>query len=152
MPRNPEGPVSVTAAGGLVFKIENGQTQVLLIHRKGLWDLPKGKLDDDESIPRCAVREVAEETGCEQPLIVKELTPTVHYYSEEGQKIEKTTHWFVMIIRGRAFSPQLEEDIIEVRWIALNEAIRKVGYENLRTVLRQFRDELMTSPKNSLVG
>src|SRR5436190_23606499 len=45
----------VEAAGGLVYN-ENGD--VLMIFRKGKWDLPKGKLDDGEDIASCAVREV----------------------------------------------------------------------------------------------
>ena len=40
-------------------------TEVVLVHRREYndWSLPKGKLDNGESMPACAVREVAEETG-----------------------------------------------------------------------------------------
>src|SRR5215469_11706824 len=50
----------IIAAGGLVF---NDKNELLMIFRRGKWDLPKGKLDEGESIEACAVREVQEETG-----------------------------------------------------------------------------------------
>ncbi|MFM8758223.1 MAG: NUDIX domain-containing protein, partial [Methylophilaceae bacterium] len=46
---------TLIAAGGLV---ENELGQVLMIFRRGKWDLPKGKLDPNESIDECALREV----------------------------------------------------------------------------------------------
>ena len=49
----------IKAGGGLV---KNKAGDVLLIFRRGKWDLPKGKLDDNESLLECAVREVKEET------------------------------------------------------------------------------------------
>ena len=61
----------VKAGGGLVM---NNNNDVLLIYRRGKWDLPKGKLDKGETLEDCAVREVMEETGLkkvtlESPLI-----------------------------------------------------------------------------------
>src|ERR1700730_7271010 len=53
----------ILAAGGLVM---DQHKQVLLIHRKGKWDLPKGKLDKKESLEACALREVKEETGLKE--------------------------------------------------------------------------------------
>jgi len=41
----------ITAAGGLV---QNNEGAFLLMFRRGFWDLPKGKLDPNESIPECA--------------------------------------------------------------------------------------------------
>ena len=52
--------IELTAAGGWV---ENGEGQVLWIHRLGQWDLPKGKWEPNESIEDCAMREVEEECG-----------------------------------------------------------------------------------------
>ncbi len=37
--------------------------EILMIFRRGKWDLPKGKLDKGESLEACALREVEEETG-----------------------------------------------------------------------------------------
>ena len=52
----------VIAAGGLVT---NDKNELLIMFRRGKWDLPKGKLDEGETIEACALREVREETGIE---------------------------------------------------------------------------------------
>ena len=51
----------IMSAGGLVY---NDDYHVLLIFKKGKWDLPKGSLNSKEnSHTKTAVREVNEETG-----------------------------------------------------------------------------------------
>src|SRR5947209_9353514 len=52
--------VLVLAAGGFVH---TPQQEILLIFRRGKWDLPKGKLEAGESLQECAIRELKEETG-----------------------------------------------------------------------------------------
>ena len=47
--------IFIEAGGGAVF---NENKELLCIYRRGVWDLPKGKLDAGEVIPECAVREV----------------------------------------------------------------------------------------------
>ena len=51
---------NIEAAGGIV---KNDENKILFIHRLGKWDLPKGKLEPNESLENAAVREVEEETG-----------------------------------------------------------------------------------------
>lgn len=56
---------SVIAAGAICWRKEQGQLEVLLIHRPRYedWSWPKGKIDPGETTPECAVREVEEEVG-----------------------------------------------------------------------------------------
>ncbi|MEX0773752.1 MAG: NUDIX hydrolase [Balneolales bacterium] len=131
---------SISAGGGVVFRLVNGKVEILLIHRRNLWDLPKGKLNSGESIAHCAAREVSEESGAELPMIVKKLTSTIHQYEEDGLEIEKITHWYAMLTRSKSFTPQKEEDIDEIRWVFLDEAIDLVGYDNLKIVLQKFKE------------
>ena len=105
----------VTAAGGLV---ENEKGEVLLIFRKGKWDLPKGKLDKGETIEQCAVREVEEETGLKDIVLKKLITITYHTYDEFGKHILKDSHWYNMKVNGKqTIVPQIEEGITEIRWV-----------------------------------
>ena len=109
----------VKAAGGFVY---TGEKEVLLIFRRGKWDLPKGKLDEGEDLESCARREVEEETGLANTTIIKPLQITYHTYFERGEHILKESHWYLMQAYGNtALMPQTEEDIEECRWVPLTE-------------------------------
>jgi len=111
--------VVIKAAGGLVHT-ENDH--LLLIFRRGKWDLPKGKLDDNEEIETCAVREVNEETGLENIQIEKPLCITYHTYHQDGKFILKESHWYLMRTPKQTnLIPQLEEDIDKAEWIAVDK-------------------------------
>ena len=129
----------VTAAGGLV---ENEQGQYLLIHRRGKWDLPKGKLDPGETIEQCAVREVEEETGLQQPQLIKPITVTYHTYNEFGKHILKDSHWYQMKVTGKQLLvPQTEEDIHSIEWINKNDLHKYLNdtFPSIRDVLAALR-------------
>lgn len=129
--------IPVTAAGGVIFRIVSKKTEVLLIRRNGLWDLPKGKLEPGESVAGCAVREVSEELGIAPPMVACSLEATWHAYVMEGESIGKTTHWFLMVSNAASFVPQSEEFIEEVRWVGLDDATSIVAFDNLKIVLER---------------
>lgn len=138
-----EAPIPVKAAGGVVYRTGgSGDTEVLLIYRRGLWDLPKGKLEPEETLRECAVREVAEEVGLHSaPKIIGPLVDTYHEYERGGDTYGKTTHWFAMQLASEqqnGFDPQTEEDIEKVEWVPLHEAKERVGFQNLTDVLADF--------------
>ncbi len=135
----------IEAGGGVVFRISSeGKTEVLLIFRNSVWDLPKGKRGKNETRRECAAREVMEEVGSgELPLIVKELVTTKHSYMQKRKKYVKITYWYSMQFEeDRIFVPQTSEGIEKVEWKQLETAISKVGYENLVSVLENFEQKL----------
>lgn len=134
---------TVHAAGGIVFQIEEKEQEpkVLLIYRNGYWDIPKGKLEKGETIPMCAVREVAEETGTELPILISSLGTTYHEYKEKKKLFCKTTYWYSMVYpRPQELIPQGSEGIKEVKWVLLKDAEKMVGFDNLKQVLVEFRN------------
>ncbi len=107
----------VEAAGGLVF---NPSGEVLFIFRRGFWDFPKGKIDEGETPPLAALREVREETGLEQLELGAELSITYHTYREkDGRRVLKRTFWYLMQTEDLKLSPQTEEDIEAAVWMTL---------------------------------
>lgn len=138
----------ITAAGGVVFRIsprtaqaasnDVSEVEVLLIHRNGFWDLPKGKRDPGEPIPACAAREVSEEVDCEMPMLLNMIARTEHTYRQSGINIDKTTWWYAMVIKLGELKPQKDEGIDQVKWIELSEAKKMVGFDNLVQALIAF--------------
>jgi len=106
---------SIVLAGGGV--VTDQHKQVLMIHRKGKWDLPKGKLDPNETLDHCALREVKEETGLKEVRLIESLTTTYHVYDESGKHILKETHWYMMHADSKQlYRPQHDEQIDQVIW------------------------------------
>ena len=105
----------IKAAGGLV---KNGKGKLLFIYRLGKWDLPKGKVDEGESMRRAAVREVQEECGIKVDYLGKKITSTYHMYFMKGELVMKKTNWYEMgVNKVPKLKPQLEEDITEAVWL-----------------------------------
>ena len=109
----------VKAAGGLV---ENEKKEILMIFRRGKWDLPKGKLEKGETLESCAIREVEEETGLKNIKILGPLTTTFHTYHEGTRFILKESHWFKMRVKDKQnLIPQINEDILDIKWVNYND-------------------------------
>lgn len=106
----------IQAAGGLVY---TDKSELLLIFRKGKWDLPKGKLDEGEDLETCALREIEEETGAQNLTLERPLHVTYHTYHENGKHILKESHWYLIKTpKAMDLQAQTEEDIEKCEWVA----------------------------------
>jgi 8-oxo-dGTP pyrophosphatase MutT (NUDIX family) len=105
----------IAAAGGIV---ESNTGKILAIHRRGSWDLPKGKIENGETIEAAAIREVEEETGITVLELKKKITTTYHTYrTKSGKLVLKPSHWYHMLAAEGELTPQVEEDIEQAVWI-----------------------------------
>lgn len=120
------------AGGGLVY---NDKGEVLFIFRNKKWDLPKGGNEKGETIEETAVREVEEETGIGELMIVKKLAKTYHVFKRNGRYKLKITHWFEMKTNYKGdFKLQAEEGIESAEWKKpeqIGEALKN-SYENIK--------------------
>ena len=112
---------TIVAAGGLVT---NENQELMMIYRRGFWDLPKGKLDEGEQIEACAIREVQEETGAKNIQLSKLIGKTYHQYFDKwvNENVVKETWWYAMEVLGlQELVPQTVEDIEQIIWVKENE-------------------------------
>ena len=126
------------AAGGLVI---NDKEEILLIFRRGKWDLPKGKLDKGETLEQCAIREVQEETGLKKIKLQSPIITTYHTYHEGTRFILKESYWFGMNTGSEEkLIPQTEEDIHEIKWVKADELdkYKKDSFPSIRDVLEAY--------------
>ena len=127
----------VKAAGGIVAKDD----KVLLIHRLGTWDFPKGKLENNELAREGALREVEEECGVKAE-IVEKICSTWHTYTDKDKKILKKTTWYHMrCLNDSKLKPQVEEQIDKIEYMNLEEAkaALKDSYQSIRYVFKKFK-------------
>ena len=127
----------VRAAGGVVT---NSRDELLMIRLRNHWDLPKGHIEPNEESRTAALREVEEETGISaEHLDKKPLITTWHAYNIYGPWELKSTDWWRMrTTSNTAPTPQNEEGITEVRWMAREARIEALNdtYETIKEVVR----------------
>lgn len=133
-------PGTVVAAGALVWRIRDGELQVLAVHRPRYndWSWPKGKLSRGETLPQCAIREVAEETGRE--IVLGQPLPTLRYPIGAGkQKVVR--YWAAQVISSDARAAKArpavksapKHEVDRVRWLNVAQATAKITFpEDLR--------------------
>ncbi len=127
---------NITAAGGLVL---NEKNQILMIFRRSKWDLPKGKIEKDETIEQAAVREVEEETGIKVDLLKDLLKTTFHIYLHKNKYYLKENHWYKMNSHSRyPLVPQTEEDIEKIEWVDSEniEIYLKNSFSSIKDVIK----------------
>ena len=126
----------VKAAGGVVTK----KQKVLLIHRLGTWDFPKGKFDKGETPEQCAKREVEEECNVKVRLGTHVCT-TWHTYTQNRRSILKKTYWYQMVCTNdTGMKPQQEEGIDDIRWFSEIEAKTALidSYPSMRYLFKKY--------------
>ena len=124
----------VIAAGGIV----QWNNKFLFIKRNGLWDIPKGKMEQSESPNLTAIREVEEECTIHPIQIEDFICSTYHTYESNKKKFLKKTYWYKMTHNGKGLvSPQTEEGITECVWLFKEEfrLIKENTFKSIEHVL-----------------
>jgi 8-oxo-dGTP pyrophosphatase MutT (NUDIX family) len=125
------------SAGGVVIRRLDGGVHVLLIrdpYRN--WGLPKGHVEESETLAQAALREVEEETGLGSLVLRDPLATIDWYFKQHGTLIHKHCRFFLMESTSGDPVPDESEGITECRWVPLDRAIDKITYENAREVVK----------------
>ena len=126
------GAIEVRAAGGVVTRAGDRDTEVLVVHRPAYddWSLPKGKLEPGEDDATAARREVLEETGVDAE--VTGPVGSVEYTDRRGRA--KRVEYFAMTVRSTSFrTPDDEVDVVE--WWPAARAATELTYPHDRDLV-----------------
>lgn len=123
------------SCGAVIFHGNGEARKFLLIknNRSVNWGYPKGHIEPGETKEEAALREVKEETGLDIEII--NGFSAVSSYSIHG-RIEKE----VIIFVGKAKTDDLllqEEEIERGQWFKYRDALRKLRFENDKSILRR---------------
>lgn len=127
----------------MVVRVFDGTPHILLIrdpYRK--WGLPKGHLEGDEAEAEAALREVREETGLESLELGPDLGEIDWIFRLRGRRIHKFCRFFLMSSPHGETRPEVAEGISACRWLPVDEAVRTIGYDNARGVIRRAAERI----------
>jgi 8-oxo-dGTP pyrophosphatase MutT (NUDIX family) len=138
----------LVSAGGVVYRQEDGQLEVVLCGRESpvRWSLAKGTPNPGETMEGTALREVQEETG----LAVRLEAPigSINYWFADPQgnvRYHKTVHFYLMApVGGNTQDHDPEFDVVQ--WFPADQALQALAYPNEVEVLRQALELIAHSP------
>lgn len=138
------------SSGGVIYRRATDGFEVALTQtsRGPMWCLPKGRVEQSETLEEAAVREVREETGLHGQ-ILRVLRPIEYTYQARGENgdrtsVAKTVHFFLMEFRtGR--TEDHDSEVADVRWFPLEIAGRLLHHAGERDVLALAKKALLDS-------
>jgi 8-oxo-dGTP pyrophosphatase MutT (NUDIX family) len=122
--------------------VDNGRENAVLIgrldrHGQLLWSLPKGHIEDGETVEQTAVREVKEETGISAH-VLRPLGSIDYWFVAERRRVHKTVHHFLLEAVGGELSDE-DVEVTEVAWVPVAELETKLAYADERKLVRKAR-------------
>jgi 8-oxo-dGTP pyrophosphatase MutT (NUDIX family) len=127
------------SAGGIIFRRQPDKSARFLLIRDPYdhWGFPKGHLEGEETPAETALRESAEETGLSDLRLHGPIRIIDWHFRFRGRYIHKFCHFFLLESPAADVVPQLDEGITDHRWLAMDEALDLLSYDNARGVLKR---------------
>lgn len=133
---------TATSAGAIILREVKGKLKIALAQHARItksWVLPKGHVEDGESIEQAALREVYEETGLDNVQLITFLGTILRESTKSNGDVEqKTIHLFLAYApnNGRSQAP-VDPRFIGVSWFSPQEAIKLLPYESEQAFFRE---------------
>jgi ADP-ribose pyrophosphatase YjhB (NUDIX family) len=123
----------VRVAGGLVWREGPKGPLLAVVHRPGRrdWSLPKGRARARERWDCAALREIAEETGCEARITGFAGAKVLMARREPKVVI----YWHMRVVRAGKLETTGEVD--EVLWLSPRQALARLDHVSDRRLLRR---------------
>lgn len=133
------------SAGGVVVAEGSDGPVVLLLaterYGKRRWCLPKGHLEEGESVKDAARREVEEEAGIGGTTVLDHLGNVRYFFRlPEDKRLQfKVVQFYLMELPGGPRPPKVDEGegFVDGRWVSFAQAEELLAYRGERDVVRK---------------
>lgn len=124
------------SAGAILFHQDSGFRKYLLLFNGGHWDFPKGNIEKGEREEQTVAREVREETGLANIVMIDGFRKVIEYFYRRG---DATIHKKVVFFLART-----NEDRVRISsehqafgWFLYEQALGKTTHENSKNLLNE---------------
>jgi ADP-ribose pyrophosphatase YjhB (NUDIX family) len=139
---------TAVSAGAIILREIDGELKIALAQRlrnEKVWVLPKGTVEQGETLEEAALREVHEETGLATVQLIKFLGTVVRKSQKNSEKIGKTIHYFLAYANQSGHHRELPTDqgFAEVGWFLPEQVLAVLINEEERSFLRDHLEPLL---------
>ena len=119
--------------------VHDGRVLVLRRPGRGEVRLPKGHVEPGERVEAAAVREMREESGYADLMVVADLGTQVVEFDYAGRHVVRRERYFLMALAGHPDSSAGGEEQFEPLWLTWDEALAALTFEEEREWVRRAR-------------
>lgn len=141
------------SAGAIIYRLENGVPLYLLLHYpSGHWEFAKGHIEKNESPEQAAVREIKEETGIENMVIIPGFKEYIKYSFKNNYNLKKaeknTAPWIFKLVvfylaKTKQENVRISSEHTDFVWLPYDEAIKKLTFKNAKNLLKKANDMII---------
>jgi 8-oxo-dGTP pyrophosphatase MutT (NUDIX family) len=124
------------SCGAVIFK-RNGNRKYLILHYAGgHWDFVKGHMERGESEKETVRREVREEAGITDFVLVEGFRQRISYFFKRAtSRVHKEVVFF--LAESKALEIRISNEHVGFDWLPYDEAYERLTYENAKETLRK---------------
>lgn len=128
--------------GAVVYRrAEKKILYLLLLYGKDYWDFPKGHAETGEHAVQTMKREVEEETGLHDLLLIPGFKENISYFFRSaGALVAKDVVFFLVMTTQEEITLSPEHN--DARWVTFEEGMDIMRFKNSQAVLQKAHDFL----------
>jgi len=131
--------IKLTSAGVIVYRMNtNNKREYLIVchHNGGHWDMPKGKVEAEETLLQAALRELAEETGITNVTIDPDFQASCSFdmRNSDDNEVHKTVFFFLGHIADDK-PVILSDEHTDYAWATIEQCFTQLTYLNAQQII-----------------
>ena len=138
------------SAGAVVFRREGNEIYYLLLHyQPGHWDFPKGHIEAGEREEETVKREIAEETGIKDIVIIKGFREQIKYFFRDTYDKKKNASWIFKVVafylaETATKGVKISFEHKGFKWLPYKEAMEQLTFKNAKNILTKAHDRIIS--------